>query len=179
MQIRRFVPVAVVAAFVGITPQLANGEFKCSAQVSYKWVKDAPVRGGTPPAVAPTPTEPSTVHFASVERSGADEAAAKALLDVELTRQKVRASEACRREHEAYGECVARKFSAHKGTTEALSFSARKEFEKAMVEECKGQVGSCVSVSSSDPACKEVVVAAAADAAPAEGEKKDDKKKKK
>lgn len=178
MQIRSFLPLLSVV-FVVIMPQFAEGEFKCSAQVSYKWVKDAPQKTGTPPAAPPTPGEPSTVHFASVERSGADEAAAKVALDIELTRQKVRASEACRREHEGYGECVARKFGAHKGTIESLSFSARKEFEKALLEECKGQVGSCVTVTSTDPACKEVVLAPAADAAPAEGDKKDDKKKKK
>jgi hypothetical protein len=60
-----------------------------------------------------------------------------------------------------------------------LGFSARREFEKALSEECRGAVGSCTAVITGDPICKEIVVPAAAPAA-GEGEKKaDDKKKKK
>jgi hypothetical protein len=154
----------------------AVAEFGCSASVSYKWVKQSVNEGN---GKAPPTAEPSSIHFATVERKGGDEAAAKAALEVELARQRIKASEACKREHEAFGECLGTKFATHKSVIDSLGFSARREFEKALSEECRGAVGSCTAVITGDPVCKEIVVPAAAPAA-GEGEKKaDDKKKKK
>ena len=118
------------------------------------------------------------MHFANVERKGEDEPAAKGALEIELARQRIKASEACKREHEAFGECLGAKFTSYKAVLASLGFSARRDFEKALSEECRGSVGSCTSVVTGDPVCKEIIVAAA----PAAGEadkKADDKKKKK
>lgn len=161
---------------VSLQFQTAVAEFGCSAAVSYKWVKQGFKEEG---GKAPPPAEPSSVHFSTVERKGADEVAAKAALEVELARQRIKASEACKREHEAFGECLGTKFTIHKSVMDSLGFSARREFEKALSEECRGAVGSCTAVITGDPVCKEIVVA---DAAPVAGEgdkKADDKKKKK
>jgi hypothetical protein len=156
--------------------QTAVAEFGCTASVSYKWVKQSVKEEG---GKAPPTAEPSSVHFANVERKGVDEGAAKAALEVELARQRIKASEACKREHEAFGECLGTKFTTHKSVIDSLGFSARREFEKALSEECRGAVGSCTAVVTGEPVCKEIVAAVAAPAA-GEGDKKaDDKKKKK
>jgi hypothetical protein len=58
----------------------------------------------------------------------------------------------------------------------SLSFSARSELEKAIFDECREQQGSCASVDSTEPQCKEVVVAEAPAAAAADAKKGDAKK---
>jgi len=97
------------------------------------------------------------VRFGSLERTGSDEAAAKARLQDELNRLKIRASEACRREHEAFGTCVSTKFASNAALLSSLGFSARKEVERALTDECRGQEGTCVGVSAAEPQCKELV----------------------
>ena len=102
-----------------LQPCRALAEFACSADVSYTWVKSPPdsghqeggdrqtttgtpagkgsghqgadSQGGKPSSPQPEP-KPAVVRFASVQRAGLDEAGAKANLQVELQRQKVRAS---------------------------------------------------------------------------------------
>jgi hypothetical protein len=115
------------------------------------------------------------VRFSGIERVGKDEAEAKRILESEVSRQKVRASEICLRDHEAFGACVATKLSTKSSVLNSLSFSTRAELEKALTEECQGQQGRCLGVEVSDAVCRELVSAqptAAADA------KKPDAKKK-
>lgn len=147
----------------------ACGEVRCSTEISYKWQKqvDEVAQGpdqvggkagsATPPAsVTKAPPEPSTVRMMSLERSGADEAAAKAALQVEVERQRIRATEACKREHESGGTCVAMKLSARASILNSLSFGARSELEKALAAECRQQQGTCLSVDALDPKCVEI-----------------------
>lgn len=163
-------------------------EFSCRSDVSYKWVRTgknettvpAPSPAGAGKAPAATPgqaqqAEPLVVRFSGIERVGKDEAEAKRILESEVSRQKVRASEICLRDHEAFGACVATKLSTKSSVLNSLSFSARAELEKALTEECQGQQGRCLGVEVSDAVCRELVSAqptAAADA------KKPDAKKK-
>jgi hypothetical protein len=183
-----------IVATVVVVPEVVRAEFACSAEVSYKWVKGkvaaesggastTPRAGAGATGTAGAGAAPaSVVRFSSVERTGADEVAAKAALQTEINRQKVRASEACKRDHEGYGACVATKLSVQSSALNSLSFSVRSEVEKAILAECREQQGSCVTVESGDPACKEVVVvaapaAAAGDAKKPDGKKADGKKK--
>jgi len=149
-----------------------TAEFRCSADISYKWVKkpaaeasrpEAPrgvAVGPTPTPVSPTPTpEPAIVRLLGIERAGGDEATAKGALQMEADRQRIRASEACKREHEAFGTCVALKMSSRSTVLNSLSFSARAELEKALAEECRQQEGTCVGVEVSEPKCREIVTA--------------------
>lgn len=157
----------------------ASAEFRCTADISYKWVKkvlepptshpSAPAGPGHGAAPTPAPTatpkpspEPSIVRLMGVERSGADEASAKASLQTEVERQRIRASEACKRDHESYGTCVALKMSGNASTLNSLGFGARTELEKALSEECRQQEGTCMGVDVTEPKCREI-----ADAAPA------------
>ena len=172
MKIVCFVPY-ISLLYVSLPFQTAVAEFVCTSSVSYKWVKQAVKTEGTPQTA-----EPSSVHFANVERKGTDEAAAKSSLEVELARQRIKASDACKREHEAFGECLGTKYTSYKSVLDSLGFSARRDFEKALMEECRGAVGSCTAVVTADPVCKEIVL----EVPPAAGEadkKADDKKKKK
>jgi hypothetical protein len=164
-------------------------EFRCSTEISYKWQKQVdeeahgsdPSAGKTgsaapPAALTKAPQEPSTVRLMSLERTGADEVAAKAALQVEVERQRIRATEACKREHESGGTCVAMKLSARASILNSLSFGARSDLERALSAECRQQQGTCLSVDTLDPKCVEV-----AGAKPAESptpEKKAPAKKK-
>lgn len=101
-----------------------------------------------------------------LERGGIDESGARTALQMEVDRQRIRASEACKREHEAFGTCVALKMSSQSTVLNSLSFSARSELEKALADECRHQEGTCLGVEVSEPKCREIV-AAQASASPA------------
>jgi hypothetical protein len=176
MKIMCFVLYVALITFF-LSPGEVVAEFLCSSQVHYKWAKTAVSKSEdqATPAASPAP-EPSIVNFALVERKGADEPAAKEALEKELARVKVRASEACSRDHEGFGGCVGTKFSANKAILATLDFSARKELERALTEECRGQQGTCTSVVASEPSCRELVIAVPSPAA--EKDKKPDSKKK-
>jgi hypothetical protein len=169
-----YLPLALVSLLLS-APEV-RAEFKCSSDISYKWVKRPPVAShsprtdavapgsrtpsptATPVSPAPTP-EPTTVRLLGIERGGNDEAIARAALQMETDRQRIRASEACKRDHESFGTCVALKMSARSNVLNSLSFSARSELERALTEECRQQEGSCLSVEVSEPKCREIVVA--------------------
>lgn len=184
-------------AVVAVLPSTVRADFSCSSEVSYRWVKgQAPSVGGAPqgaktasgtPAGTPAAINGSAagvgtiVRFSAIQRTGPDEAAAKQALAAEVGRQKIRASEACKRDHEGFAGCVATKMSIQASLLNSLSFSARDELEKAILDECREQQGSCASVDSADPQCKEIVAAeapaAAADAKKGDAKKADAKKK--
>jgi hypothetical protein len=188
-----------IAASVAVLPSMGSAEFACSAEVSYKWTKGKVAvqsaggasgaaggasggRAGATATAAAGGAPPSVVRFSTVERTGADEVAAKAALQIEINRQKVRASESCKRDHEGFGACVSTKLSVQSSVLNSLSFSVRNEVEKAILDECREQQGACVAVESSDPSCKEIVAAAvpasgAGDAKKGDGKKGDAKKK--
>lgn len=184
-----------LAAFSAV--QLAHAEFSCSSEVSYKWVKQTSdadgATGGSVATASPTGTPgtggaekkgsgdsadkpqpvPSNMRFATVERAAKDEASAKNALAVEVARQKARASERCKRDHENFGECLATKLSVKSSLLNSLGFSTRAQVETAITEECKAQQGTCLTVESADPVCREVAAGtpAPADAAPAADKK--------
>ncbi len=185
----------LLALWAALQPSRALAEFACSADVSYTWVK-SPADSGHPDAVdhqatsetpagrgggrqgadsqavkpntPPPEPKPAVVRFASVQRAGLDEAGAKANLQVELQRQKVRASEQCKRDHESIGDCMATKLSSRASTLNSLGFSARAELEKALTRECSGQQGVCLSVDSTEPQCRQYGSGKAGDQAAAD-----------
>ena len=130
---------------------------------------EAPSASQTPPVDSLSPQggkKPVTdlpgeirVRYATVERRGEFEEVVRAGLTVELNRQKTRAQERCRRDHEAFGECVSTKLSTKTSGLNSLTFSARSELEKALVAECEVQHGSCLAVDSSELSCRVIKVA--------------------
>jgi hypothetical protein len=126
--------------------------------------------GGTPsaaPAGGKQGVEPNEqrVRFATIERRGKDEGSVRAGLLIEVNRQKARAHERCKRDHESFGDCVSTKMSTKSSTLNSLSFSARSKVEEALIEECKVQQGRCIAIDSGEPTCRNL--AGAAEAAPA------------
>lgn len=162
----------VITSLLLFFPGVVSAEFICSSDISYRWVrsesaadqgeqtssKDDKAQAPTSVPVTPAPeAAPShQVRYATVERGGGDEAAAKTSLGMELSRQKARASERCKREHESFGECLATKMSVKGSVLNSLSFSARAQLEKALTDECQLQQGRCLGVDSSEPVCREV-----------------------
>jgi hypothetical protein len=103
----------------------------------------------------------SLVRFASIERRGKSEQDARAGLLVEVNRQKARAHDRCRREHESFGDCVSTKMAIKASTLNSLSFSARSKVEEALIDECRVQQGRCGAVDSGEPVCRDLSVAQA------------------
>lgn len=181
---------------VGLAHGTCAAEFRCATEVSYRWVKTSngpavtvATQGGTPQAgggavggaQSPAPSDTNLVRLMGVERAGSDEATARQRLQLEVDRQRVRASEACKRDHESFGSCVAMKLGARASTLNSLSFSARAELEKALSDECRQQEGTCLGVEVAEPRCSEVVEAKGTPPPAAGGataEKKSDAKKK-
>jgi len=174
--------------FVLMDKPLLEAEFVCRSDVSYKWARVSKnetggsasptagdAKGSTGASGSKEQAESLIVRFTAIERVGKDEAEAKRVLEAEVGRQKVRASEICLREHEAFGACVATKLSTKSSVLNSLSFSARSELEKALTAECQGQQGRCLGVDVSEPACREVV---SAEPTAAPDAKKPDAKKK-
>lgn len=169
----------VVVAYVQSSG--VSAEVVCTSEVSYRWVRDeqeapkdeATAKKGDPKAKKEEPkvnADERLVRFASIERRGKDEQTARAGLLIEVNRQKARAHERCRREHEGFGDCVSTKMSIKGSTLNSLSFSARSKVEEALIDECRVQQGHCTSIDSSEPTCRDLAVApAGGEGAPAPG----------
>lgn len=166
----------------------ASADFTCSTTLSYKWIKtEAGSKAQVPASSTPqaekggegaAASEPSIVTLTAIEKSGVDEAAAKAALQVEVSKGKIRASDACQRDHESFATCMVTKLKSDSSTLGVLSFSARKKVEEAIAADCKAQQGTCLTVESSEPKCVEKIVPTPAGGAEAgKGDKKDAKKK--
>jgi hypothetical protein len=172
-----------------VLAQPVRAEVACVAEVSYRWVKEqaaatdagsaasAPAKGGSggsasaKAAESPAPVEAGPaggeqrVRFAQVERRGQDERSVKAGLQIEVSRQKSRAHDRCKRDHESFGDCVSTKMATKVGSLNSLSFSARSKVEEALIEECRIQQGRCVAIDSEEPTCRDLATGAAPEAA--------------
>jgi hypothetical protein len=109
--------------------------------------------------ISPAATNETLVRFASVERRGKSEQETRAGLLVEVNRQKARAHDRCRREHESFGDCVSTKMAIRASTLNSLSFSARTKVEEALIDECRVQQGRCGPVDSGEPVCRDLSAA--------------------
>ena len=181
------------AAFVGYAQSApVHAEVVCSADVSYRWIKEGGASpsdsssakessgGGSQGEVKDTekvdakrspPTE-SLVRFASIERRGNDEQLARAGLLIEVNRQKARAHERCKHDHESFGDCVSTKMAIKASTLNSLSFSARGKVEEALIDECRVQQGRCAAIESGEPVCRDLSAAQAAAAPDGGGDAK-------
>ncbi len=174
LSIRKFFLELLVPALSGLVAFAgpAYAEVACLAEVSYRWVKEgaiaaeaAPAGAGNKAKEAPKDApkaEPANdaasneqrVRYATIERSGKDEGAVRAGLLIEVNRQKARAHERCKRDHESFGDCVSTKLAAKASTLNSLTFSARSKVEEALIQECQAQQGRCVAIDSGEPTCR-------------------------
>ena len=149
-----------------LRPCMGFAEFSCSQEVTYKWS-----RGEGESKIE------STIHWGTYKSSGADEASVKEQLEPFVTRERKRASEACRDLHENLSGCIATKYAVHQAEFRGMEFSSRKVLQQAIEQDCKEQQGKCLEIAAGEQKCSEIKKA---DDAAAEGDaKKDDKGKKK
>lgn len=167
-KVRSFLMIGVGLSVVLWCVDDSFAESVCRADVSYSWVKtsstdsvlDSDVEVAAATKVPVTPTSPvksppnlHTVHFNSIERTAKTEEVARTLLEGDIQRQKAKASERCRRAHESFGDCISTKLSTKGMVLNSLSFSARSQVEKALLDECRLSQGECQAVTASEPSC--------------------------
>jgi hypothetical protein len=165
MSIQSLLIRALVATTLGllINSPSARAQVICKSEITYSWK-----RGNDPE---------STIYFSSLDESAATEELAKAALTARIPREKLRASEACRKLHENLSGCIATKLQTG-GSFSELSFSARKAVEEAAKRDCDGTSGKCTAISSSTPTCIAPAGAAGASGATGEAPAKGKEKKK-
>ena len=154
--------------FLLLIPARSQAEFSCRGNVSYKWQREKE-------------ETQIPVFIATLEATGIDEAAAKVALSANAERDKAKAMDQCKREHENQAGCIATKLNSAAPIMQTLNFSSRKLLEESIGSDCKAQQGKCVESALSDPVCHEVVSQSAADVKEAgkEAAAKDEKGKKK
>ena len=141
---------------------VARAEFTCRAEVSYTWRKGQ----------EETDRQVATVRL---EATGADEGAAKAILEDLSIKPREEALARCRQNHENQAACVAARYASYAPTMNTLGFAARKKLEEAIASDCVQSQGSCSAATLGTPTCTEKVVAEETPAKDAKG--KDAKKK--
>jgi len=141
----------------------------CRTEVSYKWNR----------ASKDGKDEERVVFFSIIEQRGETIEIAKTRLAETVAREKGRAYERCRQEHQNMSGCVATRFGSNASVAINLGFAARKALEQAIDSDCSAVQGVCGAVSASEPECREPPKPVEeAVAAPAEAKKGDAKKKK-
>jgi len=165
----------VLIAFM-LTPTMAGAEFTCRGEVSYKWKtltsklaadKDSPAKE----------SEERVVAVGSIERRAPDETAAKGALVAPLERERSRALDLCRVEHENLSGCIANRFGASVGVLNTLGFSAKKALEEAITGDCRVAQGACTEVLVSEITCKESATPVPEETKGSESKKGEGKKK--
>ena len=119
-----------------------RADWECSSELSYKWRK------------AQAESE-LLVRWGVFSARGADELAAKRALAEPVEREKRRARESCKKEHENLAGCVAGRYSSMEGTLSRMSFSQRRDVEEAVTADCNSKQGSCGEVTATEPQCVE------------------------
>lgn len=153
------------AEATGETPPTVDGETRCRTEITYLVKKGEVER---------------KEFFAVVERVGASEDETKRILDEYVLREKGRAQERCREQHENLSGCIASRFASHGTVFSNLTFTARRALETAINEDCTALQGICGAAQATELVCAREIKAAAeaSPAADTEKEKADTKKKK-
>ena len=151
--------------------QALLAEFECSSEVSYSWIPRVveEKKGEKPKRV-----EVKQTVVEVLRAMGESENDAKFAIQRKSERAKEEARTICQRVHEDVSGCIAGKHASSAATLKQLSFSARRELEQSIVEDCNALAGLCQKTEASEPACAEIKK----DEAPAEETAKEEKKKK-
>ena len=154
-------PILLILTFLVFAVSLASAQTRCRTQLTYKW--------------KPADGEKSVeIKWGEYEGQGVDDATARAQISSLVEKERVKARETCRREHENLAGCYSAKFASLGPVLQGLDFSARKSMEEAITSDCKKQQGRC-----DEPAIAEPVCVVEATPVPAEGAKEEKGKKKK
>jgi hypothetical protein len=124
-----------------VSPAIAVGEFRCSAEIKYRWHKDKDA------------TEPLVTFWATAEKRGDTEDSTRDMLGKTIDRERVQAAEACIRRHQNMSGCISSKIAAYGELMQGMTFSARKKIEDSIATDCEKDLGFCKGVEVSDIAC--------------------------
>lgn len=151
--------------------RVVMAEFECSTEVSYSWVPRM-VEDKKGEKSKKGELKRTTVEV--VRATGESEDDAKSAVQRKCERAVDGARKICQRVHEDVSGCIAGKHASSAATLKQLSFSARRELEQSILEDCNALAGLCQKTEASDPVCIE----RKKEEPTAEEAGKDDKKKK-
>jgi hypothetical protein len=114
-------------------------EFICSSEVKYRWRKGQ--------------EEEIVAMWAKIERGATTEVESKTALNKATERERIKAEEYCKREHEDVSGCIATKLNSLQPTLSGLTFSARKKLEESLIDDCQRKQGSCIKVEIAEATC--------------------------
>ena len=166
-----------------------SANFRCEADVFYIWKrtprmktttdKDGKVVLAEPPLDEKL-LEPIEVFYSRPGETAESEAAAGQRLDAQLPEVQSQARAMCEKSHQSESRCVMARLRETSKDYRMLDFRARKQFLDTVAEDCRKNVGVCVSTKVGKTHCeKEEAGGKAGDNAGGEEEKDSKKKKKK
>lgn len=145
-------------------PAVGAGEFRCSAEIKYRWQKEG--------------AEPQITFWATAEKRGEAELATRELLQRAVDRERVQAAEGCVRRHQNMSGCISSKIAAFGELMQSMTFSARNKLEESIASDCEKAQGFCRGVEVSEISCTDLNPPPPPEAeADDSGDKKDKKKK--
>lgn len=163
--------------------------FECMATVDYEWEptnhgkendkgKDKKKNDSKKDTEGETEASYKVQYSRRVAQASSEEEAKK-LLSRMLDKDIFEARLSCARNHENLSGCVAGKFQSMASVLAQLSFSAKKELEGVIQDDCRMQSGRCLMTQASEIACKDVTPKVEVAEEEEEGKEKDAKGKKK
>ena len=142
---------------VVMTPFRSVAEVNCSADVSYRWLPRVEAahqdKKESAPNATPSPVEPLVIKWATLTRTGREEASTRSELQRYVGRERQLAMDGCRETHENLARCITAKFSSAGQAMVQLGFTARKALEEAIQQDCKAIQGQCRDVVVGEVSC--------------------------
>jgi hypothetical protein len=137
-------------------------EFECSSALSYVWKQKK---------------ESKKEYFETVFAKGADDALARQNLQGTIKAREPKGLVLCRDLHENLSGCLlSRTKNFSNNVVNVTAYAIRKEFLKAVQDDCNRQLGECHGVESSEPVCSEIKAAVAETDQTGEKDKKEKEK---
>lgn len=167
--------VILMISLTALIPGALHAEFRCQADVSYVWKKTPPVlEEGEKQQMSDEQEEPKRLVFSQPFSEAETEEKARAKLESLVLRERGKAREACRREHENVSHCIGSKLESMRGVLDRSGFSVRQRLEESIQTDCEQKRGLCQKTEVSEYVCEETAAAAAEEGE--EGEEEDEKK---
>ncbi len=167
----------------------SQASYRCEADVFYVWKRVPRPQMTTDSSgkqVAMESTldesllEPIDVFYSRPGATADSEAAAGQRLDTQLPAAQSQARTACERMHQSESRCVMSKLRLNGREYNLLDFRARQQFLDSVAEDCRRNVGVCLSTKVGKTRCEMQQTASAEQTAgDSEDDEKDSKKKKK
>ncbi|RME60604.1 MAG: hypothetical protein D6780_03085 [Candidatus Dadabacteria bacterium] len=129
-----------VLYFFFIGNVLSFAETSCTAKVTYTWHSEGEEKE-------------REETFLEMQSSAENEEKAKEALKSIYARRQKQALEECRKKHENLSGCISSRLQSASQVLSLLSFTAKREMEKSIINDCKKQNGKCLKVNFGDIHC--------------------------